>query len=701
MQNTIDLTNCDSEPVRFINSIQPFGAVVIVDSQSHVRSISNNFFDFLKIEKRDLLGKPFEPSIIPDGLILTSTKVNDLTVIEIERESVHTTPALPPLLDKLYASEDLQSLLKTSSQIIHELTSFDRVMIYKFHEDLHGQVVAETVAPGTDSFDGLHYPASDIPAPARSIFLETWVRMIPEVHYSPVEFDSVEKTPVDLGKTLLRAVSPIHIQYLKNMKVGASMTISLISEGKLWGLIACHHNTSHYISKNLRDACEVIGKMTSSLIQVVTLKEKQNHLNKTRDFISQLPQRLANVKDFSEELTQKSPTLLDLINADGASASLYVDGYWVNIGQTPSEVELNNLLEWVSNEHDGKAIYQTNELSKDYHPALAYKNVASGLLAISVPKTKKNYIFWFRPEVIETVKWAGNPEKAVSNEGRLSPRSSFELWKQEVHATSTPWKSWEIEAALELRNAIIGADLHIQFSKEQKARKEAERATRAREELMAIVSHDLKNPLNSILIQLGLIKRLLPAQEVKVRDLADKSARTVHIMANLIKDILSITQLEAGQLELEKKTYPIEQITTEIVNMLQPLAKEKQINLNVTLNYSREIEFDYDRILQVLSNLIGNAIKFSPENSPINISVEKNGPESILFKVQDKGPGIPEEDYLNIFDRFWQASQTKRLGFGLGLSIAKGIVVAHGGEIWVNSELGKGSSFEFSLPIRS
>jgi light-regulated signal transduction histidine kinase (bacteriophytochrome) len=702
MTKSLSLSNCDSEPVRFINSIQTFGALIVLDKSSVIKGYSENLFEYLNINSQDLLNTKLPPDFIsPTKFSISSSVVGNYNMLEIEKRESPEIEDLNPYLNRLSSSDELNQLLKHTAEVIHELTGFDRVMIYKFHEDNHGEVVAEKVREGVDQFMGLHYPASDIPAPARSVFLETWVRMISDVHYTPIAIRASEKDPFDLGKTLLRAVSPIHVQYLKNMDVGASLTISIIVEDKLWGLIACHHLEAKYAPKALRDQCETIGRLTSSLIQIVSLKERAKHFKNIRKFHHDISGRLAKSSDFSLDLVQNKPGLLDIIPAYGASAALYVDGYWVNIGTTPTEGQLNKLVDWLSTEHKNDPLFQTDSLSSVFSPAEEYKHIASGLLAISIPKTARNYIFWFRPEIKQTVTWAGNPDKSVTSEdGRLNPRSSFEEWKTIVEGKSSPWKSWELAEAMELRSTIISIDLKRQFEKEQLARKEAERAKHAREVLMSVVSHDLKNPLHSIQMNIQLIKKFLSKEERKVNEIADRALRSAGIMSNLITDILSLTQIDAGTFHVEKEKASILSAVQQTMEMLTPLAHDKKISLTLNNKISEiEFSFDFDRILQVLSNLVGNALKFSDEGSEVTIEIERKRPDFINISVTDNGPGIHEDNLSDVFDRFWQAKQTRRLGTGLGLSIVKGIIEAHGGEIWVESEINKGSRFEFTLPL--
>lgn len=702
MKNTIDISQCDSEPIRFINALQNFGAIIAIDSESRIKCYSENLFEYLNIKSSNLLETILNPEILSGNHIdITQTNVQDLKIIQIEKRPVDESKIINSYLDQLQKSNDLQGLLDNCAEVISELSGFDRVMIYKFHEDFHGEVVAEKIKPGVESFMGLHYPASDIPTPARAIFLENWIRIIPDVHYQPVALTSSLPEVIDLGTTLVRAVSPIHITYLKNMEVGASLTISINIDNKLWGLVACHHLSARMVPKSLRDKCETIGRVTSSLINVVSLKERNYHAAKIREIHNQLIYRMESSEDMARELVTQTPTLLDLVSSGGASAALYMDGYWVSVGKVPSNAELNELVSWISTEHKGKAVWETNTLSKFFPKAEAYKEIASGVLAASVPKTSKNFILWFRPEIIQTVNWAGNPDKVVDQaNGRLSPRSSFDEWKQSVHGQSLSWKSWEMDAALELRNGILALDLHKQFEKEQVARAEAERAKLTRESLMEVVSHDLKNPLSSIQMNVHLLNKFLPQTEAKSRSLVERIMRSSQTMNNLINDILSIAKLESGQMDLEKTLAPINQAINETVDMLIPMAHEKNITLLQLTEFDCSVDYDFDRILQVLSNLLGNAIKFTPEFGKITIAIEKCGPEFVTIAISDSGPGIFKEDLRNVFDRYWQANKTRKLGTGLGLSIAKGIVEAHGGEIWAESEFGEGSIFKFTLPMK-
>lgn len=704
MTQSIDLSECEKEPVRFINMIQPFGAILRTNSDQLITHYSANLATVTKLEGKTLVGRRYSPELL-SPIAFSQSVINLETgqLIEIEFKENQRYQELNPLLDKLQTAPDMSNLLLKAAEVMQEMSGFDRVMVYKFHDDLHGEVVSEVVRPGTDSFLGLHFPASDIPSQARSIFLENWVRLISDVNYTAVEIVGLQgESTLDLGKSLLRAVSPIHIEYLKNMSVGASLTVSMIIEGKLWGLFACHHNSPRYLPKSVRDNCEVVSRMTSALIRDSHLKEISFHANKLRSIHEQLLSKTGLADDLSGKLTKYSPNLVDIIKSEGAAAALYVDGYWATVGQVPTNQELDNLVGWLSSQDVGD-VFTTDRLCKIYPEAEAYKSIASGLIAASVPKNKRSYILWFRPEFIQSVKWAGNPEKVVNSvNGRLTPRASFEEWKEKVYGTSIPWKTWEIDAAVLLRNSVLALDLRRQFEKEQKAREEAERAKHSREELMAMVSHDLKNPLSSIQMNAQLLKRFLPEMDEKSRSITERIFKSSVMMNNLIDDILCVTKLEAGHVSIDAVRLSLHSVIDEAIEVLGPIAAHKNVRLKrEDESFNFETEYDYGRMLQVFSNIIGNAIKFTPDGGTISVKVEKSGHEFVVASVRDSGPGIPKEHLPSVFDRFWQAHQTKRLGTGLGLAISKGIVEAHGGEIWAESEAGQGATFLIRLPVES
>lgn len=708
----LDLSQCDREPIHAPGAVQPFTAVLIAPTASgHVEQCTLNAHEFLNVPH--VLGRSLEQilaEVDSSGYSRTQYSVGPLTYLEFEKCTTSEAPnwniRTREAMQAMQSHSTWQELLNESARQIHKLTGYDRVMIYRFHPDHHGEVIAESLNPGVESYLGLHYPASDIPLPARQIFLANWVRMIPEVNYQPVPFEPAlnpitGQTP-DLSRTLGRSVSPIHLEYLRNMDVGASLTLSILSEGKLWGLVACHHLQPKFLDTHARGACEIIARFLSGLLRDVARVEEFNEREKLREIHRRIVSQLDPNKDLGKQLTQESPNLMDLMRPEGAAVALYLEGEWQTVGKVPTKPQLDALVEWLALNQSGQAVYHSASISQEYPQARDYADIGSGLVAISIPKTKRNFILLFRPEVTHTVRWAGNPNgKTTDEQGHLHPRNSFKEWSESVRFTSRPWHSWEIDAALELRAALLSLDLAKQFEKEQKARHEAEVATRLREELMAVLSHDLKNPIGSILLQAQIIDRKLAKSEDKsVCEAAKRIVRAGRNMNNLIDDILHVTKLESGTSVVEPLRQDLNPILTDALDMLTPLALDAGIEVRTILAKGPcRVNVDSDRIIQVLSNLVGNSIKFTPKGGSIEVGIETCGPENATVYVSDTGPGIPEEHRMLIFDRFWQANQSRRIGTGLGLAICKGIISQHDGTIWVENRQEGGSVFKFTLPL--
>lgn len=719
------LSSCEKEAIQTPGSIQTFGAILISHPETgEILQTSENLSEYLGVNPAKVLGKKIS-DLFPEeagaeldrnesfshGNLRVFPHLHDgLRLWEIEKcpavDSSRIATHLRHGLNHLQNAATQTELAQVVAEKVQKLTGFDRVMIYKFHADFHGEVIGEKNNSGVESYFGLHYPASDIPAIARSIFLTNWVRMIPNVNYGPVPLTPIEnkmtKRPVDLGRALLRSVSPIHIEYLKNMGVGATLTISLLADGKLWGLVACHHLTERYIHPDLRDACEMVGRYASAVLPSVLGKEKERQRERLREIQKTILSRISHSEHLGMELSNESPNVLDLLSGTGAASALYFDDDWVTVGDVPAQEDLRKIVDWLEVHHRGEAVFATHALSSVFPEAAEFADIASGMLAILIPKTSRTYILVFRPELPKTIEWAGNPEKMrPSSDGLIHPRESFASWKESVRGLSAEWSPREIEAAEDLRHSILALDLRRQFVKEQKARAEAVCAMESREQLMAVLSHDLKNPIGSIQLTAKLLERsLLKDGQNASRDHAVRIFKAAENMSHLINDILNVTQLESGNLNIEKKREEVRELLAETIEMILPIAVQQGVELCESI-YSAECHAlcDRERVIQVLSNLIGNAIKFTPVGGKVEVAVDKCGPEFLKFSIRDTGPGIPLEHQTLIFDRFWQANQTKRLGTGLGLAISKGIVESHGGEIWVESSGSGGSTFHFTLPI--
>ncbi len=392
---------------------------------------------------------------------------NHLIYIEIEadksspsEESVAT--ATQRMVGRMRSAHSMGELLQAAATELRQLTGYDRVMSYQFAEDEHGIVVAEDVDPALGSYLGLHYPASDIPAQARRLYLMQRIRVIADCSYEPVPIitGSVFETredpiaPLDLTFCNLRSISPIHIEYLQNMDVSATMTLSLIVDDVLWGLLVCHHRTPKLPSPAIRSGCDLISQMTSFLIRSRIEQDAAQSLALARTRVKEIVTYLEQQEEVCHALAAAEDRLLSLVSANGAL--ICFEGKVELIGKTP---ELNDCILLLSRLHaiSGGKVIAHDSLS-ELLPELAQHNLsASGVMLMPVLGSPENAILWFRPEFIETVNWGGDPRKPVEINpatGRLSPRKSFDTWAMLVKGRSRRWQPSDLSAANELRRSI-------------------------------------------------------------------------------------------------------------------------------------------------------------------------------------------------------------------------------------------------------
>jgi light-regulated signal transduction histidine kinase (bacteriophytochrome) len=371
-------------------------------------------------------------------------------------------------------------------------------MVYRFGEDHSGHVVAEKRAHETvESFLDLHYPASDIPAQARELYCKNLVRYIPDATYTPQPLWPVinpkSGRPLDLSLSMLRSVSTIHLEYLGNMGVRASVSLSLVIGGKLWGLIACHARTPLYLNCRLRLALEVFAQLASLHLRTTLELQEATERLKMREVHHRLNLAM-NTSGLAEALVDSRPNLLDLIAAAGVAVR--VDEKNFTLGCTPSDQAITDLAVWL-NATKSMGVFHTDQIQVIYPAAAPFVDVSAGILALSVSRQPRDYVIWFLPEVVSTVKWAGDPGKPVVSGPRgerLTPRKSFEVWSETKRGRSRPWRPAEVEAAHLLRTSILEVVLHQIYQ----ANRERSKAKRDQDLLLAELDHRVKNTIAAI-----------------------------------------------------------------------------------------------------------------------------------------------------------------------------------------------------------
>jgi len=492
-----DLSNCEREQIHLAGSIQPHGAMLVVrEHDLCVIQASANARRLLSHD-RELLGRSLSDIAgniaacvrphITDSLDTIPTAVRCRAgsppapydclihrapdgagvVIELEPagETVDVSGRVNKHLNDILSSTSLQTLCDDMAEVFKELAGYDRVMVYRFDEDGHGQVLSESREPQLDPYLGMRYPASDIPQIARRLYERNRVRMLADVEYTPVplqpEMSPATGAALDMSHCFLRSMSPIHIQYLKNMGVGATLVVSLVVGGRLWGLVACHHYRRRIIGYELRGVCELLAEAYSTRIAALeSFAESQSELA-----VRRLEQRLVEAiyrdGDWKTALFDKSHSLLKSLNASGAA--LLFEGEVLTAGEVPGTSQLWRLSAWLD-EKPRPVEHYTKALAEEAPEFSDLKAVASGLLATSVSSSPGEYLLWFRKEQVQTVTWGGNPFKPVEvgdNPADLSPRRSFAQWHQLVKGTSEPWTPGDRAAAHLISQSV--ADVILQF----------------------------------------------------------------------------------------------------------------------------------------------------------------------------------------------------------------------------------------------
>ncbi len=391
-----------------------------------------------------------------DGLDFVELEIANPEEAKVAKRSYYLVQSA---LLRMQEAPDSSSLFDAVVAEAQRLTGYDRAMLYKFDRDDHGYVIAERKQDHQDSFLGLHYPASDIPEQARRLYRVNWVRYIPDVHYHPVPLipvvDEDHARLTDLTHSVLRSVSPVHCEYLHNMGVAASMSVSILREGRLWGLIALHNNTPKYLPYQMRAACELLGQVLSLRIAALEDTEDSAYKSKTNALQARLLAALPQYEDIAAALVATTPNLLDFIPATGAAV---LSGNKIQtLGRVPDNDTIRAILRSTLG-HVTAPIFVTDCLQDRMIEARKFTATASGVIAFTASRAHNIHVFWFRAEQVQIVEWGGEPTKAVELDGetaRLSPRKSFEKWKQEVHGKSQAWPQTEIEAAAELRATMM------------------------------------------------------------------------------------------------------------------------------------------------------------------------------------------------------------------------------------------------------
>jgi two-component system, chemotaxis family, sensor kinase Cph1 len=735
----VDLSVCDREQIQFAGAILPHGFLLSLrEPEFTILQASQNAGPIFGVETNTILGQslvrvmdPNQAESIREKCLRNSLagaptriavvkikgaewnvlahRYDQVLFLEFEFRAMSGEQAVLDLhselrdaMAKIQNAKTSQQFLDFAVEQIRTFTGFDRVMAYKFMGDGSGWVRSESVIDGQTPYLGLHFPPSDVPVPAKRLFALTWLRHQPNIHYIPVpiipENNPLTGAPLDLSYAVLRSVSVMYTEYLKNMGTDSSMVMTLLKNGKLWGLIACHHHSGpKHVPYEIRAACEFLANMVSLLLaekEDLEFADYKLHLKNTQVALVNV---VSTSGEFAHTLAHGSPNLMDFVHAEGAA--VVTEGNVSLIGATPSEDQVISVVDWIS-AHTTEEIFATESLTSVFPGAMEFCEVASGVLAIRFAVTKKDYLLWFRPEVMQTVHWAGDPHKPVdvSDDGqRLMPRTSFALWKQSVRFKSEPWLELEIQAAHELRLQILKLILR-QTENLGELYKSLERSPMELDAFAYVASHDLKEPLRGIhnysrFLLEDCAEQLRPEDMDKLRAMARLTQR----MEDLLDSLLHYSRVSRN--ELRPKACDLNRTIAEVLELLSARVSESAAEIRITGRLPT-VEIDESSISEVFSNLISNALKYNDKTEKwVEIGHEERAGGEIVLYVRDNGIGIAPENIDTVFLIFRRLHGQKEFGggSGAGLTIARKIVERFGGRMWIESSPGIGSTFYFTV----
>ncbi|NBB81751.1 MAG: GAF domain-containing protein [Verrucomicrobia bacterium] len=490
-----DLSTCEREQVHLPGSIQPHGALLVVRESDHVVvKASANVANYIEFEEaiigRSLacLGGDLDERVrenrsesltdIPIAMrceignparefdALLHRLPSDGLVIELEPPgpSPDLSPQIEHALQSVFACSSLKELGDQVVEFIQTLTGYDRVMLYRFDEEGHGQVFSEKCAGLMETYLGNWYPASDIPQIARRLYQRNRMRMLVDVDYTPVRIvDEQDRNPhedFDMSLCFLRSMSPIHIQYLKNMGVSATLVASLVVGGRLWGLIACHHYSPRFVPYEIRAACELLAETIATRITAIESFARAQSELAVRHLEERVVEAMRREGDWKPGLFAKPHGLLDPLKATGAA--LFYEEEILTTGQVPSTEDLREIKGWLKENRDDLVV--TSCLGEEDPDFTRLRKIVSGLIAVPVSAGANEFLVWFRPERVHTMTWGGDPNKPFipSNDpSELSPRQSFAKWHQQVEGRAEPWNTGDVEIARMIGETI--SDIVLQF----------------------------------------------------------------------------------------------------------------------------------------------------------------------------------------------------------------------------------------------
>lgn len=736
----LNFENCEDEPIHIPEQVQSFGYLVAIGTEDfRIKIYSENFLEILKdknpleLELFNLLDSQsevllkctfdrvesaskrlpvelrFKEEVHASGSCdydVVVYRSNEYFVLELEpgfnsepnyRAKHYIKDYEHRVLDVWSGSKSMKELTQEVAETVRQITHYDRVFVYKFTMDGCGKVISESKVEGMESFLNIHYPAGDIPEQARELYRKNWVRMDPNIDAKGSKLlpaiDESGRGPLDLTHSSIRSMSPIHRQYIKNLGVKATFSISLIAKGRLWGMITCHNREPLYLCQRLRVECENLSQLFSWHLyanQEVIRREKRV---KADNAIHYVLEQILNNKSLGEVFRHREKEVLEIMDADGFM--YYSTSETVSLGACPRPENILN--EFSSGDplvkNDASEMQICNENGE----------IISGILHIPLAKGRSDFIAWFRKERDVLEKWVGLDSETgpdASKKERLQPRKHFTVQKKINRGKCKKWSRLDLEMAEHFQTVFLAYSVEVQ----RKMREELDgliKLDQSKNQFLAQVAHELKNPLSPIASGVELL------QIEKDKNKREKIHQSIHRqlgqLKRMVEDLLDIARVARGQISLRNEIVSLNDIVHFSEETVRELVLEKNHKLTIKLP-EQELTFRGDkvRLTQVFSNLLHNAAKYTNPGGEILLIAEEVN-DHVSIKIKDNGIGIPKDKLDSIFTVFTQVDPTSdhvRGGLGIGLSLVRGIVEMYGGKVLARSPgPGHGSEFEVLLPV--
>ena len=695
----VGLDNCANEPIHIPGMIQPHGALLAFDHHGALRAWSANagtLLGFVPALDMPLAALPLAPAVLEqlrecidtsggEGCTPTAieTAVGAQTfdcIVHSDAERVLAEFELRDVgsehvaafalkahtaIERLRRQKTIVPLLQLAVEQVRAITGFDRVMAYRFRHDDSGDVVGEARAETLKPLLGMRYPASDIPAQARRLYTINTLRLIADIGYQPVAVTVAPgDAPLDMSHAVLRSVSPIHVEYLRNMGVAASMSVSIVVNGRLWGLLACHHNTPLRVPYAVRMACDVLAQVLAATVQSIDARERAAMVEQAAEVRTHLIETLLHEDDVLSALNLHAPGLAQTLDAHAL--------VFAQQGKLCTHGDIGNELAAAiiaSLPTDGEEVL--HRCSRSDWPAATAARIGPwvGVLGLHFDPATSGWLLALRREQVETIRWAGKPDKlAVTGPlgHRLTPRGSFDEWVDTVHDTAEPWDA---------NRMLVAEQLLAEMHRASMAR-HAE-TERARMQLLAMLGHDLRDPLQSITMAASVLKHGAQPQQLGQR--IERSSSRMH---RLISQVLDMSRLDSGLgLGLRKEHADISRLVEDLVD--ETRLAHPGIAYETAIAPGVHAQVDADRLAQVVSNLLSNARHHGSGGQSVGVAlVHEHG--IVRIEVRNEGAPIPAEleaQLFNPFKRMALQNRTNRTGMGLGLYIADNVMRGHDGSI--------------------